>query len=499
MRNFSESGSFSQTIHAGYDDKWTWSGHRAITLPIMAKLYGLHPTTMWLSILMISFVSLGGIAAGALGKRVMRSPWGFFWGTVVFSTTPAAAALALQDYQDLVFALPAFIFAVWAFSTGKLWLAVLGAVVGVMPREECVPMVLGLAVICPPVKPKGILYKKWFRNIFITGAIVGYYAWWAEKSFPIATSGHDMPLQNALRTLGSGQIFLEGWLYRYRFYLLLWVPMGIFALFSPLLGLAGAALCILHMSVPEGHGVDRSWGGHAHHMAPATAFAICAITVGSARFFRLLSSLMRTASNKTSAKPVAIYLAKYSGVPSGILLPSLSAWSIWWWFSWANYFNLIPSVAPKKPVWTHPVWGMIEKLPEGAVPVVSQKTSIAASNFLRSYTYDESLYNKEPHKGLQAATHIIVDQRREKVMDWIKRMPGYEELAEDHPFLLITWTPKIRDPSVMIRPKFSKVHAWTGPYSKGSDIPGVPPHEHTIPVQMGSFPVIQLWKLNRPP
>ena len=38
MRNFDANGSFSQTIHAGYDNAWTWSGHRALTMPIGVRV-----------------------------------------------------------------------------------------------------------------------------------------------------------------------------------------------------------------------------------------------------------------------------------------------------------------------------------------------------------------------------------------------------------------------------------------------------------------------------
>lgn len=288
MRNFDATGSFYQTIHSGYDDKWTWSGHRALTLPLMAKIYGLNPTALWLSIIQISFVSLGAFAAGALGKNAMRSPWGWVWGVTMYCATPAAIALALQDYQDLVFALPGFVFAIWCFSKGRWWLTVLGVIVGMSPREECLLMVIGLSVICVPFRGPRPKWRAWIFNMVIACSVIGYYAWWAETSYPIATSGHDMPLQNAVQSLGSGRIHLEGWLYINRFYLFLWVPMGVFAIFCPGLALAGVALCVLHMTVPNGHGVDRSWAGHSHHMAPAAAMAVTAMTIGGARVFRWL-------------------------------------------------------------------------------------------------------------------------------------------------------------------------------------------------------------------
>ena len=99
MFNFAENDSFFQTIHSGYDDKWTWSGHRAITLPLMSYIYALHPSAQWLAQVMIFFVTTGAVACGGLLRTTFRSHWAFFWGVVVYCTCPATIALSLQDYQ----------------------------------------------------------------------------------------------------------------------------------------------------------------------------------------------------------------------------------------------------------------------------------------------------------------------------------------------------------------------------------------------------------------
>jgi hypothetical protein len=477
LRNFSASGEFSQTIHAGYDDNWTWSGHRALTLPITGLFYGLSPSALWLSMLMISGIALGALPAGGIGRRAMGSSWGFLWGSFVYISAPASMALSLQDYQDLCLALPCLVFAIWAIGSGRWWLVLLGTLVGIAPREECVPIVVAIAMLCVPFRGKRIRWGLWIRNAILVALVAGAYAYWAETRFPISTSGHDMPLQNAVRSLGKGQIFLEGWLYRYRFYALVWVPLGTLAIFSPFIALPGVALCILHMSVPEGHGVDRSWSLHCHHMAPAIAFSVASVILGGARLLRW--------TRRAFPRSVGRFLC-------ASMLAGLAAWSGWWWSSWSEYYNLVPSYQLTEPEWEHPAWSLMRQLPDGAVPLVSKKVSIVVSHFPRSYTFDESLYSKEPHRGLARASHIIYDHRRDKVTEWIKRMPSYEVLAEDYPFVLATWSLRANDAG--FRPRFSKVHAWTGPYSKGSDIPGVPPHEKRKKVRLnGSFPVIQLW------
>jgi hypothetical protein len=282
-----------------------------------------------------------------------------------------------------------------------------------------------------------------------------------------------MPLQNALGSLQSGMIFLEGWLYRHRFYSYIWVPLGMFAFLSPMVALPALGLCFLHMSVPEGHGVDRSWGGHCHHMAPAAAFAVAAIAIGGFRFIRFFRwSWMRQLS-------------------AGVMI----AWAGWWWHSWSGYYNLILSMTPQEPEWEHPAWTLAKQLPESAVPVVGTLNSIAVSNFPRSYTFDESLFSKERHKGLAVATHMIFDKRKEKVLEWVERMAGFTILAEEDVFILATWNPRSIDSGVLYRPKFGKKQPYVGSYTKGSDIPGVPPKEKRIEVRVnGSFPIIKLWE-----
>ena len=49
LYNFSQSGRFFQTIHIGYDDNWTWSGHRALTLPMTGWIYRWSPDPLWLT------------------------------------------------------------------------------------------------------------------------------------------------------------------------------------------------------------------------------------------------------------------------------------------------------------------------------------------------------------------------------------------------------------------------------------------------------------------
>ena len=93
----------------------------------------------------------GAIPAGFIAKRHVQSHWGFLWGALVYLSMPAVMAIALQDYQDLCFALP---FLVWAwnlFETGWVVCAILGALFAIAPREETIPMAVFCAILARPM------------------------------------------------------------------------------------------------------------------------------------------------------------------------------------------------------------------------------------------------------------------------------------------------------------------------------------------------------------
>jgi hypothetical protein len=483
--NFAAEHDFFQTIHKGYDDTWTWSGHRALTLPMTGLLYGLAPRPLWLAQIMLTGVLLGVIPAALLGMRATRSGLGLAWGGLVYLGAPVTMVMATQDYQDLVYALPFLVFAIWAMGSGRWWLTLIGAVVAIMPREECVPMAVAIAALCPPWdreqgRPR---WRLWLLNIAIALAVAGTFTWWSERYFPLASSGHDMPLSSAVKGItgqtGGGVIFLEGWLYLEQFYSLLWIPLGFLVLAAPNTALPGAALILLHMTVPEGHGVDRSWSGHCHHMAPAAAFLLSAMIEGGGRLLRLIAG--GEGAGRVPRSVLAV------GLAAGLL-----AWSGRTWQDWSVYYNLVTGFSAQTPAWEHPVWSLVRQLPDDAIPIASKDASIAISNRARSYTYDESLGQKAPHAGLAAGTHLIADSRKYELVSWGMAMPGAEVVAEAAPFILITWQADGIDEGADRQRRIPRGQPWTGPYRKVYQIPGVAPHEQRIQVMPGSFPVIRL-------
>ena len=459
VRNHAEDGRFHQTIHRGYDDAWTWSGHRAITLVTSSWLYPFHPSAHWLSRIMILAVMLGAIPAGLIGRRALGSGWGIAIGSLLYLGSPTAMALALQDYQDLVFALPCLTFALWAFGTRHWAWAPLGAFVGLMPREECVPLVVIAALVVIPPALGGRRWKRWLLNVGIAAGIAAAYTAFITIWHPVgfqgeAGGGHDMPAVNA--TITAVQALFTGELPGLQtgdgFYLLMFAPLGLLALFAPLTALPGLALVFFHLSVPEGHGVDRLWGGHSHHMAPALAFLIVASIQGAGRLLRLMirGAWRERWSAGTGARRAAAQVAPSLAVCAAVIA---LIYGLGWYAGWAQWFNLETAWWPRRPEHEHPAWALSRMLPDNAVPAVFLDASICVSNRRRAYTYEESLLDKEPLRGLGAATHMLVDKGNKSAMAWAFSMPGLVVLADEEGYALLTWTAGAADPTMPRAPE----------------------------------------------
>lgn len=446
--NKSHLGQWFQTVHAGYDDAWTWSGHRAPSLWLVSLLYPLKPSALWLSELMIGAIVLGCIPAALIGRDALKSPWGLLLGGGLYLGSPAIMATALQDYQDLCFAVPCLTFTLWTLRQPRLWLVALGVVVGVLPREECVPIVVGAAALTWPVHPlRGARRKRWAAQLGLVLLLAGVYALAMQVLAPItfqagdAGARHDTPVVNALREVFEtrGAADLAG-LHHPDFYALLWMPLLGLAVLSPLTALPAVGLVLMHLTVPYGNGVDRAWAGHAHHLAPALPFLVVAATEGLARLLRFVAA-PRLPGGRTlpvgAAGPVLAVL----------LAVGLAGYGGWWTVQWGRSFNLVTAFWPTPPAYQHPVWTLVQRLPEGAIPAVSTAHAVAVSDRTESYTYEESVFDKRPLLKLGAATHLIVQESLTDVVAWGMAMDGAEVVDREDGYLTIAWTPGARDRS----------------------------------------------------
>jgi hypothetical protein len=434
LYNFSHGHGFTQTIHRGYAEGWMWSGHRSVTFPLAGLMYGLLPTPFWLMTLTVVGVALGALPAAGLGKWALGHPAGLPAGALLYLGCPAVMAMALQDYQDLVFALPLSLLLLWVLRARRhaAWVA-LSALAACLPREECIPLVVAAAATTwDPAWERP--WHRWGRNLAVAGGVAALYSAVLALGFPVDNSGYDMPMSTALGGLfDPGQIHrLFGLPWFWDFYALCWAPVGALGLLAPLTSLPGLALMLLHMSVPWGLGVDRAWGRHVHHLAPALPFLMAAAVLGLGRVWRWL------------------HHARLGGAARALrwaLAGTLLALGLGLDLAWARGFNLVLSPWPHWPTTWHPAWGLLQPLPPDAVPIVPVEASIAVSARPRSYTFGESLPDKASTQGLGAGTHLLVHRDDAAVLAWGQAMPGARVQAEADPWLLLTWDAGAADPT----------------------------------------------------
>jgi hypothetical protein len=474
MYNFADSRRFFQTIHLGYDDSWAWSGHRSISFPLNALIYGLQPSPFWLSQVQAFWMALGALPAGWFAFSLYRSKYAALFGATVYLSSPALIALALQDYQDLVLATPALMFTIAAMRSNSAILVALGALIAAIPREETLIISLGISVIIWPGS-----WRLLRRNITVTTVTLLVLYLILQFTSPIANTSHDMPLVNAVSGLLSWppNIFTPGFPYLGEFYSLLWAPLGVFAILAPRTALLGVALVFMHTTVPWGHGVDRSWGGHVHHMAPALPFFIAATIQG---FLLVFSVIQRSNYINRCMKNASVRAVNHTRKGLIVLLAIGSlGWSASWSSSWASHYNLITSFSVQDPEYVHPVWPLVSQLQPEDVPIIESRLSLAVSARRVSYTWDDSLFEKVPGQGLGAGTHLIIDKRELQVVSWGMAMPGASVLDESGPYLLIGWNDGAIDRGQPASPP-SPTHglrAWPGMPNSREAIPGVAPRE----------------------
>ena len=473
VHNLSMHGVFEQTIHQGYDDTWTWSGHRAPALFTTAALYRLDGGAFGLARVQILQVLSGVVPAALLGRRAVDGhAGGALLGAGLYLLTPAVLAMSLQDYQDLVLAVPFLLFLAAALRA-RAWGWVLpGVALALLPREETVPLVLAMAVVVVPWARgargrRRVRWRRWGLNLVLAGGLAGAYAIGVQAAFPATETAYQMPLASAVGGMGGDQgvIFLDGWPFAQRFYRdLLW-PTGGLGLLAPLVALPGAALTLFHMAIPGGHGIDRSWGGHCHHLAPAVPFLVLASIDGAGRLVR---ALLRAPGGRWVRR--ALVGAALVGLSVGVSAGARG---------FAARQNVRLALLPLNPTWVHPAWDLIAALPEDAVPAVPKDLAPAVADRRVAYTIDGSLSNKAPEAGLGAATHALVDTRQEGVEARVTAMRGARLLSADGPFRLYTWTPGARDAGAAAarRAKPRKARPWLGTHKRRDDIPGVPPFE----------------------
>ncbi|HND29086.1 MAG TPA: DUF2079 domain-containing protein [Myxococcota bacterium] len=419
--NYSHGNGWKQTVHYGYVDHWMWSGHRSMWSWVSAWIYGLDPEPLTLPRIQIAFVALGALPAWGLARHVfggseerpLRGLAAGLIGLALYLGFPPLFAVVLNDYQDLILGVPFAIAAIWCSRIGNFYGFLAAALGCCMAREEWALLMPVIGVAFPgSVRQRarqigwGILASSlWFLPVFILG-----------HDF----KGHDNPMTSHVGGLMQWPPpFTRTAKDFYSFYAYFLLPVQFMAVLSPLTLIPIGGTLFFHLTAPPFGGVDTQWKGHIHHMAPMCAFMSAASIEGIAWLFRKIPG-----SARVKDALIVVLALVLIGVSAGAVRP------------WLTMFGIEPQFVPTRadePV--APEWALIEALPPLAVVATDVRNSLLVSSRPESYTYDESLEDKRPGKGLS-----IVDYALIKVVDrgWQEkaRALGAVRMAETEKYVL---------------------------------------------------------------
>jgi hypothetical protein len=413
--NWSEHSTWAQTIHFGYVDSWMWSGHRTGMLPLVGWIYGIDPGPEWLCRFQILMVSLGAIPAYGLGRIAIGKTWGGITGMLLYLLYPPIAAIALQDYQDLVVGLPLLLLAVWQSRRKKTWPFVVAALLAMMAREELIPMVVLIGLAVPGSFRQRMAWAGKAAAVAIAYSAV---LWILGQSF----SGYDNPMMSH-----TGDLFMQ-WPPQWsrtpdeftNFYLPFLQPLHFLALLNPVTLLPALGGLFFHLTAPSHGGVDAHWRGHIHHMAPVALFLVVATIDGVGLLVRW--------SRRTGRWRTRLLAAAGAGA---LLLSIVLA------RPWMSFLGLSPSLWPTAEVERAPEWALAAQIPTDAVAATDTWASLTIANRRYAYTYDESLRDKLPGAGLEALDWILVNRRDRKWVRAATGAPGAEIKGESRDYVLV--------------------------------------------------------------
>jgi len=422
LYNFSHHGAFFQTIHRGYDNSWMWSGHKAAILPLVGKLYGLRPSPFTLAQIQIGLVSLGAFPAYAFGRLTIGGCLGGLTGLGLYFAYPPLYFIALNDYQDLILAVPFLMMALYMSRRGSLVGFIITAFIACLTREEVALMMtlVGFGV------PGGIKRRMLFG---LSGAAVGLLYLTGVYLLFHDQMTYEATAQTQLKALLTWPPNLPELMYdkaeAARYYLGFLKPVHWLAFGSPITLLPGLGALAMHALVNPGNGVDRVWNAHSHihHLAVVMPLIIAASleTLGWIVIrLRGRSSLPRWVSSLVPVGVITVAIV----LTAPVLRDGL---------------KLRLAISPAVQSWPiSPVWTLVAQVPAEAVIATDKHASLAISVRRESYTYDESLEEKLRHQDpLKHLDYILV---RLSDQQWLRRaqaFPGAAVVGEAGGYRLI--------------------------------------------------------------
>lgn len=395
--NYAFTGEWKQFVHFGYDNAWTWSGHHSVWLFGVAWLYKLAPGPLTLCQIQIAFVALGAFGAWALGRARIGGWLGGLIGGLVWLAYPPLQAVALNDYQDLVLGMPWAIAAIACSRFGTRVGFAICALACAFAREEWL-VVMAMVSFTGP----GSLRTK-LKEGLIGLAVLAPYALFLATHRAKST-GHDTPMLSQIQGMLTGEIPITRTRADFdNFYRVFFSPVQYLGLFAPLTLLLSAPALWFHATAPNNGGVDTTWSGHIHHLAPIATLLAAAAIEG-------MGTLVRWVRFRPRWQGLLVLIAAVA--PMWWTVPLLK--NVLRWNNLRTEWTLTPRTDPPDA----PEWALIAATPPDAAICTDTIGSILVSSRERSYTYNESLNDKEPQRGIAACDYILV---RRSDASWVSR------------------------------------------------------------------------------
>lgn len=407
--NFAFTGAWRQTIHIGYDDTWNWSGHLALWIFPITAIYRYFPGPTTLVWAQTGAIALGAFPVYFLARRAFGARPAAAVASLAYLCWPAMWAVALADYQDIVLGVPFLIAAYAASQGGRAFAAAVLALLTCGAREEW----LFIVPFIPLAAPGGLREKA--RQSVVLGAMLLPYLLFLVKVRLEATSHqqHDTPLVQQLAGLWRWPPpFTRSFIDLRWFYTHFTEPFTWLGVLSPITLLPTGLAWFMHACSPPQGGVDATFAGHIHHMAPVVGLLSVGGVLGGGRAWRWTVGLWR---GGWAHKLAGLLLA--GAVLSGVRWAALDTRRVLGWV------RVQPHLLPHGDARPADEWRLLaENVPANATIATDVTGSLLVSTRSTSYTYDESLADKAPRRSLSAVDYLLV---RKTDTDWVERVNGW--------------------------------------------------------------------------
>ena len=424
--NFQDSGIFRQTVHVGYADSWLWGGHYTLTFLLASKLLQLHPTPGFLNALQLAAVCSSIPAGLLLGRNEGRHATGGLLGILAVVGCPPLLVVTLADYQDLVFCIPALLWATVFVRKGWLWAALIACGSLAACREECLLLVPLVGLTVPRSWSQRLL---WAGATTLAGAaVLGLEVWFAgdmaRYHSPITVVG-----PGSMQSLPH-MVQLPGWLsHSLPTYWRALEPLGVLLLLSPLHLLGVLGISAFHLG-DFYHATD--WDSTlVHHFAPLVALVCAGVVIGGGRVLRWVLGLGRL------GPPLAWLLI-------GSVLAG-SAWRVAGWrvFRGAAWHAPITG-KPSASITPHPAWLLASNLPADASVVADTRLVLAIADRRWAYDFTDSLESKTGGLGMRCVNFAIAARDHEEFIQAVQRVPRHELVRELDGYALFSVVPLVQ-------------------------------------------------------